>query len=110
MNAEKIRPLHDWILVKMDPLEHMVGSIFLPSGTVERKATVLAVGPGVEESNGLRQPVGVEPGERVIFHRAHGEHSQGKQLSQALGEDLLLIKPRDILLVLGEGSEEFVTL
>jgi chaperonin GroES len=105
MDIDKIRPMNDWILVKMDPIETMVGSIFVPIGTVNRKATVLAVGPGKEEPSGVRQPVGVEPGDRVVFHRSHGEHLQGKQLVGVLGEDHLLIRPGDVLLVFTEDLQ-----
>ena len=87
----KIRPITDWVLVKMDPLETQVGSIFIPDtavGQANRKATVESVGPEVTE---------LAPGDRVVFNRAHGEHLQGKQLLRELGEDRLLIKPEDIL-------------
>lgn len=94
-----IRPLNDWILVKLMPIEHQVGSIFLPEGVDFRKATVISTGPGAENKKGKRMPTGVEPGEHVLFNRAHGEHKQGKQLIRELGEDMLLLQPEDILLV-----------
>jgi len=92
-----IRPLHDWILVEMDPIETTLGSIIIPEGLDHRKATVLATGPGKELKTGLREPTGVVVGDRVIFNRAHGEHGQGKAIRSELGGGKLLIKPADIL-------------
>jgi hypothetical protein len=91
-----LRPLGRWILVQLDPLETAVGHIVVPQGVDHRKATVEAVGPEVTD---------LQPGERVVFHRAHGEHQQGKQLLRGLGGDHLLIKPEDILFVF-EGELE----
>jgi chaperonin GroES len=100
-----VNPLNDWILVKLDPIETMVGSIFIPCGVDHRKATVEKVGPGKCFPNGVRIPVGVQVGDRVVFSRAHGEHKQGKQLLTELGGDYLLIKPEDILVVMEEEVE-----
>jgi co-chaperonin GroES (HSP10) len=92
-----IRPINDWILVKMDPVETRVGSIYVPDGVDHYKATVVSSGPGKELSTGVRQPTELVPGDRVVFSRAHGEHKQGKLLLQMLGSDHLLIKPSDVL-------------
>lgn len=100
-----IRPLHDWILVKMDPVQQQVGSIFLPEGVDFRAATVLSVGPGKERPTGQREPMEVSPGDRLVFHRAHAEHGQGRAMVTELGDDRVLIKPRDVLVVF-EGKLE----
>ncbi len=94
-----IQPLNDWILVEMDPIETVIGSIIVPEGVDHRKATVLATGPGKELKNGVRQPTDVEVGDRVVFNRAHGEHGTGKAIRSELGGGKLLIKPADILFV-----------
>jgi co-chaperonin GroES (HSP10) len=94
-----IRPLNDWILVKLEPIETQIGSIIVPMGVAYRRAVVLATGPGTELPSGHRQPTGVEPGDRIIFHRAHGEHKQGRTLIKELGGEMLLLKPIDVLVV-----------
>jgi co-chaperonin GroES (HSP10) len=97
-----LHPLHDWILVKLDPVDHRQGSIILPLGQVYRTATVLRVGPGRALKSGARAPVGVKAGDRVTFRREHLEHQQGKQIMsvlQDLGEDLGLIREPDVLYV-----------
>jgi len=76
-----------------------IGSIIIPMGVDHRRAVVLATGPGAELPSGVRQPTDVEPGDRVLFHRAHGEHVQGKVLIKELGGEMLLLKPADILVV-----------
>jgi len=100
-----LKPLNDWILVKLLPIDKQLGSIIIPEGVDHRKAEVVATGPGLEYPNGAREPTGVVPGEKVLFNRAHGEHLQGKQMINKLGGDMLLLKPDDILLVY-EGELE----
>jgi chaperonin GroES len=95
----KVRPINDWILVKLDPINTQVGSIIIPEGVDNRTATVVSTGPGKELKTGVRQPTGVELGDRVLFSRACGEHLQGKRLLRELGDDTLLLKPEDILVV-----------
>jgi len=102
-----IRPLHDWLLVKMDPIPEKVGSLFTVHGDRVRQAVVLSVGPGRVRSDGGRIPVGVEKGERVAFYRENLEHQQGKQLVamlKDLGDDLGLIRASDILFVVAQGE------
>jgi co-chaperonin GroES (HSP10) len=103
MPVADIRPLHDWLLVRLDPIPEKSGSIFLTgSGAVRRRtATVLRVGPGRWDAGRMnRVPVGVEPDDKVTFWREHLEHQQGKQLVRALaelGDDLGLIRSSDVL-------------
>jgi co-chaperonin GroES (HSP10) len=98
-----IRPLHDWVLVKMDPLPVQHGAILLiQDNTVNviRTGTVQKVGPGKKVGNGKRAPVGVEPGEKIAFLRWHLEHKPGQavqRLLEDLGDDLGLIRGADIL-------------
>jgi len=93
----KYRPLHDWILVEMDPLEYETrGGIVLPHGNEVRKATVVDLGPDVRD---------LERGERLAFHRAHAQHKQGQSIAHVLGSNLMLIKPRDVLIVMAEDIE-----
>lgn len=98
-----MRLLHDWILVELDPIIGHEGSIILPHGQAERTATVRSVGPGRELPTGVRVPVGVVPGERVVFRRENLEHKPGKQILAALqdlGDNLGLLRAPDILYVI----------
>jgi len=96
-----VRPLHDWILVKLDPLpeEQKVGSIFVPDSGAERVRTALVVdiGPGRKNENGDRIPIFVQRQTKVAFFREHLEHQQGKQLLQRLEEGYGLIRAMDVL-------------
>jgi co-chaperonin GroES (HSP10) len=104
--------LHDWLLVRMEPIQEKVGSLFTVHGERVRKGEVLAVGPGKARADGVRIPMGVEVGEVVVFYREHLEHQQGKQLVSTLkelGDDLGLIRVTDVLFVIPPGSKVTVS-
>lgn len=85
-----LRPLHDWLLIKLEPLpEDKVGSIFVHGSAVERirAGTVERVGPGRPDPVRGRIPVDVAVGERVAFFRENFDTQQGKQVARIL-EDL----------------------
>lgn len=95
-----IRPLHDWILLELDPVVDRQGSIILPHGAAERTGRVLRTGPGRTDKNGILQPVGVSAGEVVVFRREHLEHRPGQAVCQVLedfGDNLGMIRAPDIL-------------
>lgn len=104
-----VRPLQDWLVVKLDPLpETTSGGLVLPNGTSgmerQRTGTVLRVGPGVTRK-GVLQPAGVSPGERIAFFRENLEHQQGKEmvrLLHELEENTGMIRQNDILFVVEE--------
>lgn len=108
-----LRPLLDWLVVRVEPLPTMRGSILLPQGDNVRTATVLAVGPGKRDSAGVRIPVGVEVGEKVAYFRWHEEHKSGKKLMSTLselGDDLAMVRALDVLFVWsGEESIQVTT-
>ena len=101
----KLRPFHDWLVVKMDPIPEKIGSIFIDGSAAERlrTATVIRVGPGryLNWETNRRIPVAVMYGDKVAFFREHLEHQQGKQLVRTLfselGEDVGLIREPDVL-------------
>ena len=109
-------PLHDWILVKMDPFPEKQGSIIIledSSPNRVRTGTALLVGRGViSKKTGERLPVGIEQGERVAFFRWNLEHQNGKRVTaflEGIGEDLGLIRAKDILLAWPAGEEISIT-
>jgi co-chaperonin GroES (HSP10) len=100
-----LRPLNDWIVVRVKPLEEKVqnGIIILKESTAQtiQEGEVLRVGPGRRNrKTGERIPVGVGPGAKVAFFRWNREHQQGQQLTRVLsemGENLGLLREADIL-------------
>ena len=97
-----LKPLHDWLVVKMEPIPEKHRELFLVHGDRVRMGTVLEVGPGRHGTDGGRLRVGVEKGERVAFFRENLEHQQGKQILDAikdLGDDIGLIRANDVLFV-----------
>lgn len=110
-----ITPLHDWILVSLDPLpEESRGGIVLPQGTSGqervRTGTVLQMGPGrrfwsssLEQE--MFQPTDVNVGDKIAFFRENLEHQQGKQVTsvvQSIEENTGLIRANDVLYVIEE--------
>lgn len=104
----KVSPLHDWMLVKMDPLNDQYRGIHLAGRGRIRTGEVLRVGPG-HKKGALTVPLDVRVGERVSFFRENLEHKQGRQLQSVLhemGEDLALIRSNDVLFVIEAGDPE----
>lgn len=107
----KFRPLHDFILVRMEDDKKPEGQLI---DLVHRNrvvtAEVLAVGNGPRHpKTGKRQPLGLEVGERVAFFRGHALHAQAEQVRQVFyqfkGEkNTMLIKAMDVLFVVEEGD------
>lgn len=107
----KFRPHNDLILVDLDPLPKVTsGGIHLPDdapGQRIRTGTVLRVGPGKWKGS-RRDPIGVEPGEKVAFLRWHLEHQTGKTVTgflATLGENLGLIRGLDVLFAFPAGEK-----
>jgi len=100
-----VRPLNDWVLVKVDPMPATIGSVIVPSSYKARDthtATVLKVGPGKPLPDGTVKPMELSPGDRVCFHRWNLEHKNGLAVAHALeemGPDFALIKESDVLFV-----------
>lgn len=99
-----MRVLNDWVHIRLDPDDEKVGSLFKPQGAYDhilRTAEVLAVGPGKRcKDVDAREPVGVEPGEGVVFIRFVADSTKTAQSIQAtLGENEALIRLGDIMLV-----------
>lgn len=105
----RLRLMHDWVFVQVHKLpERYKGTILLPQGETGsnlRAGTVVAYGPGEELSNGVREPIGVKVHDVVVFHRWNMEHKQGRAIGHLVGDGAALIKARDILLVLPEGTK-----
>ena len=106
-----LRPLHDWILVELDPIpEKTVNGIILTGAGAHRVRTgkVLRAGPGRRRRDGVLIPMGVKVDEKVAFFRENLEHQQGKTVTaviQELEENTGLIREPDVLVAFAEGVE-----
>lgn len=113
MNPDKLRPLHDQIVVRRKPFDDTTkGGLFIPEiARAEHKVPrgrgiVLAVGPGKLATKrdphdadkrvptGKREPMDVAVGDEVVFSRL-----SGKPLDVP-GDDILMITQEHILAVL----------
>ena len=107
-----MRPLNDWVLVRVNPLpEKTFSDIFLVHGGNVRTAVVVEVGPGRRTSKGALVPTDLEVGDKVAYFRWNEEHKQGKQLTSVLAtedDSLFLVKASDILFT-WTGEDPLIT-
>ena len=69
-----ITPVGNRLIVERDPIKEVTdGGLILSDSAKEesRFGTVLAVGPGYLDDNGVRVPLQVSPGDRILFNK-HG--------------------------------------
>jgi chaperonin GroES len=94
-----LRPLGDRIIVKMtEQEEKTVSGIVLPDSAKEKpqEGKVIAVGAGRILENGDRVKLEVSMNDRIIFSKYAGTEVKYK------GEDYLILRENDILVILGE--------
>lgn len=73
--TDGVRPLGARVIVKLDPQAETYGGVIeIPDDfrLQQQTGTVIAVGPGAYDKRGRRIPVGVQPGERVVFGKWNG--------------------------------------
>jgi len=96
VDATKLRPLGDRVVIKPTPREEMTKSgIVLPDTAKEKpqEGSVIAVGPGRILDDGNREPMDVKEGQKVLYGRYAGTEFVVD------GEDLLIVSQKDILAV-----------
>jgi chaperonin GroES len=94
---QKIRPLHDRILVKREEeAEEKIGGIIIPDTAKEKpqRAKVVAVGAGKMDDSGKRIPLDVKSGDRILFGKYSGNEVKID------GEDYLILREEDVLAIL----------
>lgn len=104
----KLRPINDWVLIKIEPSTQPSKTIFLTEGNRVLTAIVTDVGPGKLDENQVFQPTQVRPGEKVALFKEHLAHKQGKEIASALtelGDNYALVREMDILFVLPPTSD-----
>ena len=90
----KFRPLHDRVVIRrVDAEARTAGGIFIPDTAQEKpvEGEIVAVGPGARDEKGTIVPLGVEPGDRVLFGKWSGSEIKLD------GEDLLIMKEADVM-------------
>ena len=90
----KFRPLHDRVVVRRIVAdEKTAGGIIIPDTAKEKpsEGEILAIGPGARNEAGDLIPLGIAPGDIVLFGKWSGTEVRID------GEDLLIMKESDIL-------------
>jgi len=96
-----ITPLHDRVIVKrIDEGEQIRGGIIIPDSAKEKpqEGEVIAAGLGKYREDGMRQPLDVKAGDRILF---------GKYTSSEIkidGEELLIMREDEILGIITRAS------
>lgn len=93
----KIRPLHDFVIVRRQEEEHVsTGGIVIPDSATEKpvQGEVLAVGNGRTMKDGNTLKPEVVPGDRILFGKYAGTEIKLE------GEDLLVMHETDVMAVL----------
>ena len=94
----KLRPLHDRVIVKrLEEERQSAGGIVIPDTAAEKPSMgeVVAAGPGKTNENGTLQPMGVRPGDKVLFGKYSGQEFKMDN------EDLLHMREDDIIGIVG---------
>jgi chaperonin GroES len=93
----RLRPLQDRVLIRRAEPEAMsAGGIFIPDTAQEKpvEGEIVAIGPGVRGKDGAIAPMGVKPGDRVMFVKWSGTTVKLEN------EELMIMNEADILGVL----------
>jgi chaperonin GroES len=89
-----IKPLADRVVIRPAQREEVTASgVLLPDTAKEKpqRGTVLAVGPGRFNDDGMRTPLDVSEGAEVLYAKYAGTEFKLD------GEDLLIVSEKDIL-------------
>ena len=93
----KFKPLHDRILVKrLEETEKSKGGIIIPDSAKEKpsEGEIVAVGPGAVNSDGIRNPIDVKVGDKILFSKYSGDEVKIDS------QDLIIIKEEDVIGIL----------
>jgi chaperonin GroES len=93
----KLRPLNDRILVKrVEEQEVTKGGIIIPDTAKEKPAEgkIVAVGQGALNNDGVRVPLEVKTGDRILFGKYGGQEINVE------GEEYLIMSEQEVLCVI----------
>jgi chaperonin GroES len=91
-----LTPLHDRVIVKPSAAEETTkGGLIIPDTAKEKpqRGEIIAVGPGKVTDDGKTQPLGVKPGDSVLY----GKYS-GTEITVD-GTDYLIMRESDIFAI-----------
>ena len=92
-----LKPLGDRVVIKPTPKEEVTKTgIFLPNTAKEKpqEGTITAVGGGKLDDKGVRQPLEVKEGQKVLYAKYAGTEFKID------GEEYLILSEKDILAVI----------
>jgi chaperonin GroES len=92
-----LKPLGDRVVIKPTPKEEVTKTgIFLPDTAKEKpqEGTITAVGGGKLDEKGVRQPLEVKEGQKVLYAKYAGTEFKIE------GEEYLILSEKDILAVI----------
>ncbi|MFN3925774.1 MAG: co-chaperone GroES [Pseudanabaenaceae cyanobacterium] len=96
LNVSTVKPLGDRVFIKISEREEKTaGGILLPDTAKEKPQVgeVAAVGPGKLDDKGVRHPVEVKVGDKVLFSKYAGTDIK------LGGEEYVLLAEKDILAI-----------
>jgi chaperonin GroES len=99
----RLRPLRDRVLIRRaEPEARSAGGIFIPDTAQEKpeEGEIVAVGPGARGKDGALKPMGVKPGDRVLFAKWSGT------AVKLDNEELMIMNEADIMGVLDRAVTE----
>lgn len=91
-----LRPLGDRVIVKpLDEEETKKGGLYIPDTAKEKpvRGEVIAVGPGKILDNGVRVPMDIKVGQKIIYAKYGGTDIKIE------GDNLVILSERDLLAV-----------
>jgi co-chaperonin GroES (HSP10) len=98
-----VRVVGNNLLVRPDPLPtQSAGGIIYANDAVEHifnTGVVLAVGYVTAQAPAGTHIPGIKPGDKIYFIRYLAKQDTNIQLSERLGDDVIRIRPADVLLV-----------
>jgi co-chaperonin GroES (HSP10) len=100
-DGRTLRLLNARVLVEILPEEKSIGLLVVPDTVVKsvhRRGVVRAVGYIWEE--GRRVPIpGIHSGDHCVFVRFYANTHTNEQIQESIGENLLIMEPKDLLVV-----------
>lgn len=91
-----LRPLGDRVIIKpLDEEETKKGGLYIPDTAKEKpvRGEVVAVGPGKILDNGVRVPMDIKVGQKIIYAKYGGTDIKIE------GDNLVILSERDLLAV-----------
>jgi len=98
-----MRPINDRVIVKRDqPRMQSEGGVYIPSNGQDKPAAgvVLAAGSGRVLKSGIKHPLIVKKGDRVLFSQYAGTDVNID------GEELLVLRESEVLAIVYEPATE----